>query len=427
MTSGVEPLGAVRIAGGDIHYAQGMKAGGWVFLTGHEAVDFDTGLAPEVAGKPGFPLHGLPRHRREGDFILRRFEDLLGKAGTDLAHGVRLDQYYPTWKAVDPYHHARRAAFGDYIPPSTSVLMSEVLHAGAAINASLLAVLPGEGRDPRRVQTNLAAPRWSGFAPVVTSGDYVFLAGHMAHHAGKTGVDPSAHVPDDNLWGGTEIILQTEFILRELIAPGLKAAGSSIANVVKAQAYLSSVEDVPLFMQVWNAWFRDAPCALSVIPTAGFGSVGGIVEINFLAVKDAGTVHKQIVACDIPSTMAYGPPAVRAGDLLLLSGLMATDEAGAISAVRTGAAMPYHAVGARAQMRRILETAQRICRAAGTSLENVVRAHQFHTDLAEFHPMHTVWQELLPGRPIPYGAVRVPAPMPAPGCTVITDLWVYAP
>ena len=65
-----------------------------------------------------------------------------------------------------------------------------------------------------------------------------------------------------------------------------------------------------------NAWFGGHPCALSVIPTAGFASVGGIVEINFLAVKDRGAVKKQIVACDLPSTMAYGPPAVRAGDPL---------------------------------------------------------------------------------------------------------------
>ena len=272
----VEPLGVVRAGDGGILYAQGMTAGGWVFLTGHEAVDFATGLAPEVAGKPEFPLQGAPKHRREGDFILRRFESLLAEAGTDLAHGVRLDQYYPTWKAVDPYHHARRAFFGEYIPPSTSVLMSEMLHPGCDINSSMIAVLPGRERDPQRVaRTGLAAPKWSGFAPAVTSGDFVFLAGHMAHHGGKTGVDPSAHVPDGNLWGGTEIILQTEFILRELIGPGLAAAGSSFENVIKAQAYLSSVEDFPLFMQVWDSYFGKNPCALSVIPTAGFGVVGG--------------------------------------------------------------------------------------------------------------------------------------------------------
>jgi enamine deaminase RidA (YjgF/YER057c/UK114 family) len=93
----------------------------------------------------------------------------------------------------------------------------------------------------------------------------------------------------------------------------------------------------------------------------------------------------------------------------------------------TGAGMPYHAASSRSQMHYLLEVAQRICQAAGTSFDNVVRAHQFHTDLREFYPMYTVWREMLSGPPIPFGAVRVPAPMPAPGCTVMLDVWVYAP
>ncbi|ETX08854.1 MAG: hypothetical protein ETSY2_02960 [Candidatus Entotheonella gemina] len=427
--SHIRPLSPITIPGTDVCFAQGVQAGNWVFLTGHEATDFATGLAPEVLGKPRFPLHGAPKHRREGDFILRRLDALLKEAGTDHAHAVRLDQYYPTWKAVDPYHDARRAYFGDYIPPSTSVLMPELLHPGADINTSMIAVMPGEGRTVQRVsQSRLVAPMGSGFAPVVTVGDYVFVAGQMAHHGGDIGVDPSAHVPDGGVrWSGTEIKLQAEFILSELIHPALAAAESSLAHVVKAQAYLAHVEDIPLFMEVWQAHFANHPCALSVVPTEGFGLAQGILEINIMALKRHGATQKEIIACDVPSTMTYGAPAVRAGDLLLLSGLMATDEAGAIASVETAAGMPYHAVGARSQMGYLLETAQRICEAAGTSLDKLLRVHQFHTDLREFYPMHKVWHDVLPGQPIPFAAIRVPGPMPAPGCTVMLDLWVYAP
>lgn len=424
----VHALAPVTIAGTDVCFAQGVKAGNWVFLTGHEATDFATGLAPEVLGKPKFPLYGAPKHRREGDFILRRIQTLLEEAGTDRTHAVRLDQYYPTWKAVDPYHDARRAYFGASIPPSTSVLMPELLHKHADINTSMIAVMPGHGREVRRVsQSHLVSPTGSGFAPVVSAGDYVFIAGQMAHHGGNTGIDPSAHVPDAARWAGTEIKLQTAFILKELISPALVGAGSSLANVIKAQVYLAHVEDFPPFMEVWKAYFDPRPCALSVVPTAGFGAVGGIIEINVMAIKDESAIKKDVIVCDIPSTMAYGPPAVRAGDLLLLSALMATDEEGAIGGVAAGAGMPYHAVSSRSQMRYILETAQRICQAAGTSLDNVVRVQQFHTDLREFYPMYTAWQDFLPGQPLPFSAVRVPEPMPAPGCTVMVDLWVYAP
>ena len=53
MTNKVTPIGAVRIPGTDIHYAPGMKAGGWVFLTGIEALDYGVGLVPAVAGTAG--------------------------------------------------------------------------------------------------------------------------------------------------------------------------------------------------------------------------------------------------------------------------------------------------------------------------------------------------------------------------------------
>ena len=54
-----------------------MRAGSWLFFTGHMATDFEHGLAPAVAGKPGLPLGGAPRYRREGDFIIDRFAKLI--------------------------------------------------------------------------------------------------------------------------------------------------------------------------------------------------------------------------------------------------------------------------------------------------------------------------------------------------------------
>ena len=112
-----------NLLGTPVPYAYAVKAGPWVFLTGHEAYDWQTGITDEVAGPAGFPLYGDHRSRREGDFILRRMRRLLGEFGTDLAHSIRLDQYYPNPRAVAAYHLSRHAEFGDYIPPSTSVVM----------------------------------------------------------------------------------------------------------------------------------------------------------------------------------------------------------------------------------------------------------------------------------------------------------------
>ncbi len=422
--SDVEIIAPVRIADTELWFAQGVRAGNWIFLTGHEATDFVSGMAPEVRGKEHFPLYGAPLYRREGDHILKRFQELLAGVGSGLTHGVRLDQYYPTWKAVDPYHHARRAHFGDYIPPSTSIIMEELMVENTAINTSLLAVMPETGREIRRAEETdqVESPFFSGFAPAVTYGDLVFVAGQMANTSDWS-LDPRAHVPDDALWAGYEICKQTEFVIAERIAPALAAAGASPENLVKAQVYLTNVEDVPYFLDVWNAHFGERQCALSIVPCSQLAIVGGIIEINAMALRDSGSTAKRIIEADIPKTAAFGAPAVQAGDLLLCSALMAAPEDAALPA--TG--LYHYGQRAQVQARFIIDCAARIVEAAGTSLVNTVRIHQFHTDLSEVVPACRVWQEALSQAALPFGAVRVPGPMPAPACTMMHDLWVYAP
>jgi enamine deaminase RidA (YjgF/YER057c/UK114 family) len=129
----------------------------------------------------------------------------------------------------------------------------------------------------------------------------------------------------------------------------------------------------------------------------------------------------------IPAAMTFGAAAVRAGDLLLCSGMMAVDDAGPIEGIRAGQGMPYLGTRARSQMDYIVDAVKKVCAAGGTTIANVVRIHQFHTDLAEFYPMHRPWQEALAGAPVPFTAVRVPPALPVPACSVIVDPWIYAP
>ena len=73
-----------NLLGTPVSYAYAVKAGPWIFLTGHEAFDFESGIPEEVAGPSGFPLFGRPRSRREGDFILQRMRRILREFGSDL-------------------------------------------------------------------------------------------------------------------------------------------------------------------------------------------------------------------------------------------------------------------------------------------------------------------------------------------------------
>jgi enamine deaminase RidA (YjgF/YER057c/UK114 family) len=139
-------------------------------------------------------------------------------------------------------------------------------------------------------------------------------------------------------------------------------------------------------------------------------------------VRRGGRTAKQVIDAGVPTAYAGHAQAVRAGDLLFLSGLMAVDEGGALAAAaRRG---PGSAV--QRQMSVMLEHAERICRKAGTSLANMVRAQQFHTDLAGFRDAWKAWDRCLPGMHLPYSAIEVPA-LAVPGAVVMLDLWVYVP
>jgi enamine deaminase RidA (YjgF/YER057c/UK114 family) len=424
--SDVKPIAPTRVGESDIVYAQGMRAGNWLFFTGHEATDYVNGIAPSVAGKPGLPLGGAPRYRREGDFLYARLAKLIAGEGGDLRHIVRVDQYYPRAECVNPYQRARKALLGDYVPPSTSVLMEELLVEGANMNVSMLATLPGEGREPKGARPkDVPVPPHSGFIPALVSGDYVFVAGQMPNNEAMTGLEPKAYRPPNAVWNGTDIRLQSEFLITSRLKPGLESGGSSLKNAIKAQVYLTDIDDLPEFMDVWNSHFAENPCALTVVATKGLALLESKIEINILGVRDGGKTKKQLIDHKPSAAMRLGPAAVRAGDLLCLSALYAADDEGALPAVRAAQGLRRLGVPAGLQTQAILTAAEDICRAGGTSLGNVVRAQHFVGDLNAVFPALTVWHKKLAGAPIPFGAVRTKLPIPA--CDIVLDMWAYAP
>jgi enamine deaminase RidA (YjgF/YER057c/UK114 family) len=421
----VKPIAPTRIGQTDIIYAQGVRAGPWLFFTGHLASDFEHGLAAAVIGKPGLPLGSPPRYRREGDFILARLAQLIAAEGGDLRHIVRVDQYYPAGHVVNAYQRARKALLKDYVPPSTSVLMEELLVEGANMDVSLLAVLPGQGRKPKPARPEgVPVPQHSGFIPSLVCGDYVFVAGQMPNNEAMNAIAPEAYRAPNAIWNGTDIRLQTEFLITSRLKPALEAGGSSLASAVKAQVYLTNIQDLPEFLDVWNAHFGKSPCALTVVATKGLGLLESIIEINIMGVRDDGAVKKEVVEHKGSRHMRLGPAAVRAGDLLCLSALFAADENGVIPAARGAAGLRYFGAPVQHQMRSILAAADEICQAGGTSLANLTRAHHFVGDLAVVYPALRIWQEKL-GAPVPFGAVRTA--MAIPGCNIVLDMWAYAP
>src|SRR3970282_2743475 len=89
--SAVTPLLPVTIQPGNIRYAPGVRAGRWVFATGHKGTaDFVSGMA--AAGiEESAPRHGLPKHKKEAQRIFANIDKVLKADGADREHCVRGD------------------------------------------------------------------------------------------------------------------------------------------------------------------------------------------------------------------------------------------------------------------------------------------------------------------------------------------------
>ena len=426
--SAVKPLLPVTIEQGGIRYAPGMKAGRWIFATGHKGnADFASGMSAEVM-REALPSWDSSKHRRESDQIFANLGRVLQAGGSRFGNIVRVDQYYTDYRAVPPYHGARRAALGDHIPPSTSILMPRLLLAGQDIEMQMIAVEDGVKVQHIRPKAH-AIHASSGYSLALTAGDFVFVAGRLADALVLTdGLALEVRLPAGHLWKGVPVKLEAEYTIKQKLEPALKAAGSSLANIVKCQVYLRDPADFAPFNEVWREFFPKKPPATSVMPmaTPGLAIEEGRIEINAIALRSGGKTRARTVDAKVMPAWAGYSQAGRAGDLLFISGLLAIDRNGLIDAARVDPAQPLFGSSVQAQMDYMLGNAQKLCEAAGTSLANVVRIQQFHTDLKDFYPAYQVWEQHLPGQYLPYSAVEVPF-LPVPGCTVQLDLWVYAP
>ncbi len=432
-TSDVEPLLPVELGPGKIKFAQGVKAGRWVFATGLMAQDFVNGIAPDVLAERA-PHAGLPKREKEALRIFENLDAVLTAAGTDRNNLVRTDQYYTTVKAVPPYQQIRREFLRGRIPPSTSIAQQALLLPGADMNIQAMAVIPEKGFAVEHLKhEQLKGRPTSGYSPAVTVGDFIFIPGitslAVGDEARRNGVAEAALMPEGVQWGGQPIKLETEFIITKRMAASLALAGASLDDVVHAQVYLTDREDYSAFNETWVRHFGEAGPTVSIIPCIehGLAPYDGKIEINVIAAKPGNAARRRPIDASVATAFRHQQQAVKAGDLLFIPALMAADRNGLIASAAVDPRQPHFSSSAETQAEAIIDNITRLCEAAGTSLANVVRALLFFTDIDQFYPVYKVWERRLGGRPLPFSAVEVPGPLPVPMATVMMEAWVYAP
>lgn len=423
-TQAILPVG---IPNTPYQWARGVKAGRWLFATGQCGTDYVNAMAPEVL-QSGHPFDGPSQSHREARRIFQNVAEVLAAGGSTPGDVVRIDQFYTSPDVVDGYHQTRREFFKGRIPPSTSNLHRRFARPQQTMEVQVIAAVPNDNFQVQHAKTGAyRIHASSGYSPSLSVGDFRFIPGQTAEALKEEDapIDPEAKRAH-GLWKGTPIMLETDFIIRRKLKPSLEAANASLDTVVKAQVYLRDQADIPGFRQVWAQYFPVQPATTIIATeTPGFIMAESRIEINTIALAENSATKKQVVAPVAP-LFTGGTTAIRCGDLLFISGLMAVRDGALIATAKTDATQPFFASPVKRELQEILAQAETICRAAGTSLQNAVRIQQFHTDLADLPAALEVWSETMRGMPLPLSAIEVPW-QSVPDARLQVDLWVYIP
>jgi reactive intermediate/imine deaminase len=132
-------------------------------------------------------------------------------------------------------------------------------------------------------------------------------------------------------------------------------------------------------------------------------------------------VGREAVTSGNPKPLANYTEAFRTGDLVFAAGQIASDFATGLAAeARVDPAFPYYGSPIKKQTRYILNNLKRTFEAAGSSLDRVVKAQVFLTDLNDFCAFDEVWKEFFKNPP-PRSTVGTSGLL-VEGCRIEIDL-----
>jgi reactive intermediate/imine deaminase len=251
----------------------------------------------------------------------------------------------------------------------------------------------------------------------VVAGETIYAAGQIASDY-RTGVPAEARVDPAFPYYGSDIQRQTRYIL-ENIRKTFQAAGADLADVVKAQVFLTDLADFFHFDQVWKEFFPSPP-PRTTVQISGLLVPGCRVEIDLIGVRRH--VKREVIrAAGVPAPLAHYCQGIVAGDTIYAAGQIASDyRTGVPAEARVDPAFPHYGSDIQRQTRYILENIKKTFQAAGADLTDVVKAQVFLTDLADFPHFDQVWKEFFPSPP-PRTTVQISGLL-VPGCRVEIDL-----
>lgn len=236
--------------------------------------------------------------------VIARLGKVLDASGSSLAQAVSVNVFLKQASDFDAMNTAYRETFADKPPVRTTVAVS--LPGRASIMMSAIAVPNGAPRETLHPGGWMKSPR--PYSYIVKAAGFVFLSGLVSRRG-----------TDDQVVPGP-VSLQTATIL-DNAGVLLKTAGLSYADVVSARVFLVDDSFFESMNDEYRRYFTSEPPARATAVTGLMGP-DATVEISLIASEAGKQVVGPAVAPSLPLSTA-----VRAGDLLFLSGVLGNTDA----------------------------------------------------------------------------------------------------
>ena len=374
------------------NYTEAFCAGGLVFAAGQLPTDFKTGIPPEARTDPAFPYYGSDIKKRT-HYVLKNLAKTFETAGSSLDHIVKAQVFLEDLNDFNAFDEVWKEYFST--PPArTTVGTSGLLVKDAMIEIDLIGYRPNE-LDCVPVTSDAPQPL-ANYTEAYRVGGLVFAAGQLPSDF-RTGIPAEARTDPAFPYYGSDIKKRTRYVLENL-AGTFEAAGSSLDHVVKAQVFLEDLDEFDAFDEVWKEYFSTPP-ARTTVGTSGLLVKDAMIEVDLIGYVP-GELECAAVKSDAPRPLANYTEAYRLGDYVFAAGQLPSDfRTGIPAEARTDPAFPYYGSDIKKRTRYVLDNLTRTFTAAGSSLDEVIKAQVFLEDLNDFNGFDEVWKEYFPTPP----------------------------
>jgi enamine deaminase RidA (YjgF/YER057c/UK114 family) len=395
---------AVVKSGPLANYNEAFVVDDLVFAAGQLASDFKTGVPPEARKKDGFPFYGSDIELQT-TYVLENLKKTFEAAGSSLDHVVKAQVFLTDLNNFHGFDSVWKRYF-KVPPPRTTIGCTGLLVKDTLVEIDLIGYVPSKSLKHEVITSSIPRPL-ANYNEAFVVGDLIFTAGQLASDF-KTGVPPEARKKDGFPFYGSDIELQTAYILDNL-KKTFEAAGSSLDHVAKAQVFLTDLDDFHGFDSVWKRYFK-VPPPRTTIGCTGLLVKDTLVEIDLIGYVPARGLKHAVVKSAVPRPLAHYNEGFTVGSRVFAAGQIASDyRTGVPPEARKQDGFPFYGSDIELQTTYVLENLKKTFEAAGSSLDQVVKAQVFLTDLDNFHGFDSVWKRYF----------KQPPPRTTIGCTAL--------